>query len=837
MTPMQEQYQKIKSEYQDFIILFRLGDFYETFNEDAIKVSKVLGITLTSRGKDENKTPLAGIPYHALGNYMPKIVEAGLKVVIAEQMEEPIPGKLVERRVTKVITPGTVMDENSLDSSKNNYIACISRYTSKNSVQYLFAYSDLSTGSLHVFNSNSANQLKLEINKINPSEVLASQKDSEFVKELTSKGVEVIDNNKFEINYASECLLSQLGVLTTKGFGINDDDPVIIVAGVLVNHLKECQKGDLKHIKSIKKYSYSDFMQLDPETIRNLELVYSSGGNDYNTLYTVLNKSSTPMGKRNLRRWLIYPLINKDKLEDRLNSVQFFFENPILVNDIDSILNNISDIERICGRIGTSSANPRDLIALKNSLLSTLRIIDILGAKDSLPNRLKVLTNKFKDSDSEIKSCIENVINTIEEAIDNEPSVSLSEVGIIKKGFNEEIDEIRSLRQNTKQILTQMQVDEISKTGISTLKISFNQVFGYYIEVTKSNIGKIPEHYIRKQTLANAERYIIPELKELEEKILSSEEKLIKLEQAVYFQIRNKIAELIAEILETAEVVAEIDCLLSFAKSAKENRYTKPELVSDNILVLINSRHPVIEKIVDEFIPNNTEFDSNNFVHILTGPNMSGKSTYIRQVALITLMAQIGSFVPASKMKWNIVDRIFTRVGATDNLSKGESTFMVEMNETANILNNATEKSLIILDEVGRGTSTYDGVAIAWSIIEYIFEKLKSKTLFATHYHELINLETQYKGITNYNVEVLDVDGEILFKHKIIKGGTNRSYGVHVAKLAGIPEDVLIKADKILKAFENENSMEKTVSKNGTKTVASKLKKPKAIHPEQLGLI
>lgn len=837
MTPMQEQYQKIKSEYQDFIILFRLGDFYETFNEDAIKISKVLGITLTSRGKDENKTPLAGIPYHSLGNYMPKIVEAGLKVVIAEQMEEPIPGKLVERRVTKVITPGTVMDENSLDSSKNNYIACVYRYKNKNAIQYLFAYSDLSTGLLNVFDSVSANQLKLELNKINPSEILVSKKDLEFVKELSNKSVEIVDDNKFEIKYASECLLNQLGVLTTKGFGINDDDPVIIVSGVLVSHLKECQKGELKHIKSLKKYAYSDFMQLDPETIRNLELVYSSGGNDQNTLYAVLNKCSTAMGKRNLRRWLIYPLINKDKLEDRLDSVQFFFERPILVNDVDSILNNISDIERICGRIGTSSANPRDLIALKNSLVSILQIIDILSTNENLPNRLKALSNKFLETDSEIKSCIESTIQTIEEAIDNEPSASLSEVGIIKKGFNQEIDEIRSLRQNTKQILTQMQADEISKTGISTLKISFNQVFGYYIEVTKTNISKIPEHYIRKQTLANAERYIIPELKVLEEKILSSEEKLIKLEQEVYFQIRNKIAETIAEVLETAEIVAEIDSLLSFAKSAKENRYTKPELNSENILELSNSRHPVIERIVDEFIPNSSEFNNDNFVHILTGPNMSGKSTYIRQVALVTLMAQIGSFVPASKMRWNIVDRIFTRVGATDNLSKGESTFMVEMNETANILNNATDKSLVILDEVGRGTSTYDGVAIAWSIIEYIIEKLKSKTLFATHYHELINLEAQYKGITNYNVEVLDVEGEIMFKHKIIKGGTNRSYGVHVAKLAGIPEEVLIKADKILKAFENENSMEKTVNKKGVKSEVSKIKKPRAIHPEQLGLI
>jgi len=837
MTPMQEQYQKIKSEYQDFVIFFRLGDFYETFNEDAIKVSKVLGITLTSRGKDENKTPLAGIPYHALPNYMPKIVEAGLKVVIAEQMEEPIPGKLVERRVTRVITPGTVMDENSLDSSKNNYIACVNRYVTKHNTEFLFSYCDLTTGLLQVFSTKYLNQLKLEINKVNPSEILTSKKDIEFVKQLTNKSVESLDDNKFEINYASECLLNQLGVLSIKGFGIEDNDPVIIVAGVLLSYLKECQKGELKHIKSIKKYSYSDYMQLDSETIRNLELVYSSNGNDQNTLYSVLNKSSTSMGKRNLRKWLIYPSINKDKLEDRLNSVEIFFESPILINDLDSVLNNISDIERICGRIGIASANPRDLVALKSSLQNTISIIDILEKHSNLSNRLKTLVNKFKDSDSEIKKCIENVIKTIDEAIDNEPSASLSEVGIIKKGFNKNIDEIRSLRQNSKQILAQMQADEISKTGITTLKISFNQVFGYYIEITKSNISKVPSHYIRKQTLANAERYIIPELKELEEKILSSEEKLIKLEQAAFVEIRNKIAESIVEIIEAAEVIGELDCYLSFAKSAKENRYVKPEIKDDNILEIQNSRHPVIENLVKDFIPNSIEFNNSSFIHILTGPNMSGKSTYIRQVALLTLMAQIGSFVPATSMKWNIIDRIFTRVGATDNLSKGESTFMVEMNETANILNNATSKSLVILDEVGRGTSTYDGVAIAWSIIEFIFEKLKAKTLFATHYHELINLESQYNGITNFNVEVLEVNGEIKFKHKIIKGGTNRSYGVHVAKLAGIPQDVLTKADKILKAFELESSLEKTVNKKGSNNSSSNLKKPKAIHPEQLGLI
>lgn len=833
MTPMQEQYQKIKEEYKDFVILFRLGDFYETFNDDAITVSKVLGITLTSRGKDANKTPLAGIPYHALANYMPKLVESGLKVVIAEQMEEPVPGKLVERKVTKVITPGTVMDENSLDSSRNNYIACIYKNTES---EYLLAYCDLTTGLFEVFQTDSAAKLKIELNKINPAEILTANKDFDFVKNIINKPIEREDDSKFEINYALECLLSQLGVLSLKGFGLSDEDPLVIVAGVLISYLKQCQKGEIKHIKSVKKYTYSDYMLLDPETIRNLELIYSTSGNDKNTLYNVLNDCNTPMGKRNLRKWILYPLINEQKLNDRLESVSTFFENPILTGDIESMLTQVSDIERIAGRIGTSSANPRDLISLKYSLLKVNEIIEFLS-KNTNSIRLNYLVDMFNGESSELKKCVMNVIDTIERSIDDEPSASLNDVGIIKTGFNSEIDEIRSLRQNTKKILAQMQTDEVSKTGITSLKISFNQVFGYYIEVTKTHLSKVPENYIRKQTLANAERYITPELKKLEEKILSSEEKLIKLEQEVYINIRNQLADNLEEILETADIVAEIDCYVSFAKVAKRNRYIKPTLENKNQLIIDNSRHPVIEQIVSEFTSNSVEFNENNIIHILTGPNMSGKSTYIRQIALITLMAQIGSFVPAEKMNWSIVDRIFTRVGATDNLSKGESTFMVEMNETANILNNATKNSLIILDEIGRGTSTYDGVAIAWSIIEYIYEAISAKTLFATHYHELINLETQYKGISNYNVEVLEVNGDILFKHKIIKGGTNRSYGVHVAKLAGIPDGVLEKSNRILKAFENENTLEKGVSKQNSKKSTSKLKKPKAIHPEQLGLI
>lgn len=836
MTPMQEQYQKIKVEYKDFIVLFRLGDFYEAFNDDAVTLSKVLGITLTGRGKDDKRTPMAGIPHHALATYMPKMVEASLKVVIADQVEEAVPGKLVERKVTKVVTPGTVMDENSLDASKNNFIACFYRYVDKKQTSYLLSYCDLTTGLLQVFSTQSLNQLKLELNKVNPSEILTAVKDYEFLKEIYSKSIEKVDDSKFDLGYASEILLGQLQVLSLKGFGIDDTDPLVITAGVLINFLQEYQRSELKHIKTIRKYQYSDYMQLDFETIRNLELVYSANGNDRNTLYGVLNQAATAMGKRKLRNWIIYPLINPDILQDRLDSVETFYSNPILASDVDSNLSNIADIERIMGRIGVQSANPRDLIALKNSLLNIQQLISQIKTTTKLSKRLNTFIEKLAAGDSDLLAVVNKVVDIVNKSIADEPPASISNTGIIKEGFNSEIDEIRSLRQNSKQVLANLQSQEIEKTGINTLKISFNQVFGYYIEITKTHLNKVPDYYIRKQTLANAERYIIPELKELEEKILSAEEKLIKLEQNVFFEVRNKITECIAEILEVAEIISEIDCYINFAKVARENQYTKPTIKSDDILLIEDSRHPVIEKIISDFTPNSIEFNS-DYIHILTGPNMSGKSTYIRQIALITLMAQIGSFVPAKKMEWKLIDRIFTRVGATDNLSKGESTFMVEMNETANILNNATKDSLIILDEVGRGTSTYDGVAIAWSIIEFIYKQIKAKTLFATHYHELIDLEKQYKEIANYNVEVLEDKGEIMFKHKIVKGGTNQSYGVHVAKLAGIPKEVLTRANEILEAFELDNKVEKTVKKNSKASPSKSITKPKAIHPDQLGLI
>ncbi len=848
MTPMQEQYYKIKDEYADAIVLFRLGDFFEAFNEDAVTLSKTLGITLTGRGKDEERHPMAGIPHHALRTYLPKLIEAGFKIAIADQMEDPVPGKLVERKVTKLITPGTVLDENSLDGSKNNYIACILIIEGKERQIIALVYCDLSTGELKAFEASSPQALQIELNKIKPAEIVCKASQLNLISNIFKTRLEIVDDKKFYDSSNQEKLLEQFGVASLKGFGIDQKSNIVNAASVLIEYLKECQKTDIKHIKSISLYNYDNYMHLDPETIRNLELLLPISGLDQtNTLYNILNDCKNSMGKRKLRQWILNPLVNLEMLEDRLNAVEFFYNDRVLTSEIQNKLSNTGDLERITGRIGVEAANPKDIVALKYTIIEIQEILQSLE-KTNLPSRLKhLLATAMSNS-----NVYQNIIDLINKSINDDAPAVITEGGIIKNGYNQNIDKLNNLSRNSKQILLQIQQREIQRTGINSLKISYNSVFGYYIEVTKSHFSKVPQDYIRKQTLANAERYITEELKELETRILSAEEKLVKLEQEVFINVRSQIAEFSKDLLILGDIVAEVDVLCNFGNLAREYRYIKPMLKKSSdsnvrSLTIKNGRHPVVEKLTQNFTPNTTEF-TQDFIHILTGPNMSGKSTYIRQTALITLMAQIGSFVPADSMEFSIVDRIFTRVGASDNLAKGESTFMVEMTETANILNNATADSLIILDEVGRGTSTYDGVAIAWSIIEHIYDKLKCKTLFATHYHELIELEKKYKGIKNYNVEVVDNKGEIMFKHKIIPGSTSRSYGVHVAKLAGIPQDVIKRADEILKEFEGNGSKKSDKqlemvqdksqkSYNRVKTNKTSVPKPKKIHPEQLGLI
>ncbi|MEP7103198.1 MAG: DNA mismatch repair protein MutS [Candidatus Dojkabacteria bacterium] len=853
MTPMQEQFKKIKSENPGTVILFRLGDFYETFDEDAETVSRVLGITLTSRGKDENRQPLAGIPYHALPNYMPRLVEAGLKIAIAEQMEAAVPGKLVERSITKIITPGTIIDENSLDSSKNNYIASVVMSGQSSVISYGLVFCDLTTGELKSFTTNSEITLKNELKKINPSEIICPASQYEDILKIQGNRLQKLDDKLFDLKDSVIILEKQFKVSSLKGFGLNvnqkstikdskpEDIAIVTSAGALICYLIDCQKGDIKHIRGIQSYSFNDYMKLDFETIRNLELLFTNSGHDSPTLYSIINRATNPMGKRKLRNWILNPLVNVVMIKERHDSVEFFFNKPQLISELRDKFYRIADIERIVGRIGVGGANPKDLVGLKNSLINIINISNQLSSEE-LPTRLSFLMRELQNEK------IKEVIDFIDKSIDNEPSALINNGGILKSGYHAEVDELRNLRSNSKQILAEIQKREIERTKITSLKISFNNVFGYYIEITRTHLDKVPEDYIRKQTLANAERYITQELKELEVKILSAEEKLIKLEQELFIEIRNKLADYSQMLLAVGNAIAEVDVIVNFGFIAREFNYTKPSVVSsqksenlktDNSTLITDGRHPVVERLVEKFIPNSTEFSEDSLIHILTGPNMSGKSTYIRQVALITLMAQIGSYVPAKEMKFQIVDRIFTRVGASDNLSKGESTFMVEMTETANILNNATSQSLIILDEVGRGTSTYDGVAIAWSIVEYLQEHIKAKTLFATHYHELISLESQYKCIKNFNVKVVDdkEKEEILFTHKIEAGSANKSYGVHVAKLAGVPVEVTKRANEILNKFENSgiaSSPSKTESRNDNKGGP---KTPKKIHPEQMGLI
>ncbi|GAB4285264.1 MAG: DNA mismatch repair protein MutS [Candidatus Dojkabacteria bacterium] len=882
---MQKQYLDIKKDYPNHILLFRLGDFYEAFNEDAEKLAKTIGITLTGRGKGEERYPMAGIPHHALANYLPKMIAAGLKVVIADQVEEATPGKLVERQVTKIITPGTVIDENSIDESKNNYISSLwfdqKKLNTTGEITVYISNADITTGEFLYFSvsgltslKSGLTSLKNEINKVRPVEVLCSISNFEVLKKALGNDFhfEVLESDFFNFETANKALIEHFGVSSLKGFGIKDNDLGIIPAGVLLNYLKQNQKTDLSHIKKLTQFDQSDLMNLDYGTIHNLELLSPMrfDGDVTATLYSVLDFAETAMGKRLLRNWIIRPLKNKDKLQERLDSTDYFFQKPALNDKIKHFLKNVYDIERIAGRIGALAANPKELVALGKSLKQVIELKDLLTADSfslELPKRIKDLLASLDIS------YISKLADQIETALGDEPPTSIVDGNIFRSGYHPEIDALRELSSNSKKVLAEIQQREIQATGINSLKISYNKVFGYYIEVTKTRIDKIPEHYIRKQTLANAERYITEELKDLEQKILNAEESLISIERDLYLKLREEIAKEIFKVLNVSKAVAELDLYSCFGYVARQNKYVKPEIVyaqsptsasqvrereikkieldkveantslknTELYIKIENGRHPVVEKLVENFIPNSTFFNPKEKIHILTGPNMSGKSTYIRQVALLVLLAQIGCFVPADKMEFSLVDRIFTRVGASDNLSKGESTFMVEMIETANILNNATSNSLIILDEVGRGTSTFDGVSIAWAIVEFIHEKLGSPTLFATHYHELIELEDQLEGICNYNVMVSEDDSDsngdadgVIFTHKIVRGGTNKSYGVHVAKIAGLPKEVTDRASEILKKLENSKFDQTTKSiKTETK---SKSPRSKQVPIDQLKL-
>lgn len=803
LTPMMEQYLKIKEKYKDAILFFRLGDFYEMFFEDAKIAARVLDIALTARNKGGGeKAPMAGVPYHSADSYIAKLIEQGFKVAICEQLEDPAEANgLVERDVIRVITPGTIIDSDILQDKENNYLAAIVIFQE----MIGFSYIDISTGEFYVteLSLNNFDKLWDELDRIQPRELirddlLLNKKDFQYFCERNK----VLLNELKGINLkgAEELLLDHFQINSLSIYGLEESPAALIAAGEVLSFVQETQKKTLKHINRLSFYNLNDYMLLDTATRRNLELTTSIQDNrKKGSLLAVLDKTLTSMGGRLLKKWINQPLIKKDLIEERLNAIEELKGNFLLLQAIRNNIDGIYDLERILSRITYGSANARDLTALSYSLEKL----------PALKNNLLLLSADFFSRLNRDFDTLEDIADLLAKAIVDEPPVSIREGGLIRDGYNEELDRLRAIMRNGRQWISNLQASERERTGINSLKVGYNKVFGYYIEVTRANLDKVPEDYTRKQTLANSERYITPALKEMENQILSAEERVNDLEYELFLEIRAFIEKNIERIRKIANIVALIDVISSLTLAAVENNYTKP-LISEEIVIEIKEgRHPVVEKVVKEkFVPNDTYLDQDyhRFL-IITGPNMSGKSTYMRQVALIVLMAQIGSFVPASFAKIGLVDRIFTRIGASDSLSTGQSTFMVEMNEVANILNNASSRSLIILDEVGRGTSTYDGLSIAWAVSEYINNpgKIGARSLFATHYHELTRLEESFVGIKNFNVLVEESEAGIHFLHKIVPGKANESYGIEVAKLAGLPEEVIDKANGILKELESNN--------------------------------
>ncbi len=795
LTPMMAQYKSIKEKYQDCILMFGMGDFYEMFFEDAVEASQILQITLTARNKGgDNKAPMCGVPYHAVDQYLPKLTKAGKKVAICDQLTEPNGKGLVERDVVRVVTPGTTFDDGLLDQKANNYVSCVVCGGDR----YAFAYADVTTGDFKVSEFDSFSALTDEMGRVRAAECICDEGLVEQIKQ----------GHVFPYVYvkdAESALKDYFEIKSLKGFGLEGRDLAVQAAGMLYEYLKETQKTDLKHIQGISYYDVSDFMPLDESCIRNLELFYTSRGQKEGSLAWVLDHTVTSMGGRMIRNWLMHPLIKKAEIDARLKKVEVFVKDSSLLRAIREILDKLYDIERLLSRLSLGTGNARDLVAMKESL-------------KTVPE-LKTLIKKLKEFKAlnaglhELKGLVE----LIEKAINDECPVSVRDGGMIASGYNNELDDLRSISTEGKTFIKNLQERESKQTGISSLKVKFNKVFGYYIEISKSNLDSVPEDYVRKQTLVNAERFITPELKEYEEKVLNAEDRIKELEYELFYGVRIEVVKELVKIQEVARAVAELDCYSTFAFNAEKNNYCKPEVLKNGDIFIKNGRHPVIEQVglMTNFVPNNCEMEKENRFLLVTGPNMGGKSTYLRQVALIVLMVQIGSFVPASTARIGVVDRIFTRVGASDNLVAGESTFMVEMQEASYILNNSTERSLIILDEVGRGTSTYDGVSIAWAMTEYIHDHVGAKTLFATHYHELIELADNLEGAVNMSVAVRENEKEgVVFLYKVVAGGVDKSYGIEVAKLAGLPVDVVSRARGVLNELETKHISKGRVDPN-----------------------
>lgn len=810
-TPLMRQYRKIKERYPDTVLLFRMGDFFETFEDDAITASKVLGITLTKRSNGAaSEVPLAGFPHHALDNYLPKLVKAGYRVAVCEQMEDPKYAKgIVKRDVVEVVTPGANFSEKLLDHKSNNFLAAV--YIKDDVCG--FSFCDVSTGEYAASEIHLKN-LAEQIDIINPSEILIPKREKEKIYKALGYDPEAsfseqknkffftkIDDWVFNIDYSREVLTNHFGTQSLKGFGIDDLREGLIAAGCVMNYLNETQKNNLPHVKKIYLYDFADYIILDPSTKRNLEITSSiSEGGREGTLISILDRTETAMGGRLMKKWISRPLKNSEQIKRRLEAVKDFFDNKNERKKLTEDLKSIADLERLLSKVSTGKAVARDIIQLKVSLRKVIEIKSKLE-KFSSPSIKSLGKNLIE---------ITELIIKIEKCINDNFVSGIDTYGVINKGYNTELDEIKDILINGKTWMENFQSKERARSGINSLKVDFNKVFGYYIEITKANLEKTPADYVRKQTLVNAERYITEELKVYEDKILNAEEKINTLENKIFLELRKSILEYTDPVQKNASLIATLDSLISFAEVSEAYKYVMPEISDSEKLEIKDGRHPVIERLLppgEKYISNDTSLDtSNNQILIITGPNMSGKSSYLRQTGLIVLLAQIGCFVPAMSAKIGIVDKIFTRVGASDNISKGESTFLVEMHEAASILNNSTGKSLILLDEIGRGTSTYDGISIAWAMTEYLHENpnIRARTLFATHYHELNALADLYERIKNFRVEVREFNDKVIFLRKIAEGTADHSYGIQVAQMAGLPVSVTDRAKEILRSLEDK---------------------------------
>ncbi len=805
-TPLMRQYTQIKARHPDTILLFRLGDFFETFGEDAVTTAKVCGITLTKRNNGSSgEMPLAGFPHHQLDSYLPKIVRAGYRVAVCEQLEDPKQARgIVRRDVVEVVTPGVALYDKMLDARRNTYICAVHRRAQKDgSVLVGFAFADASTAEFSCCEI-AEDMLQSLLETIAPAEILIAKSAVEAMNPLIQKlpqspALSKIEDWIFEEQFGREALLKQFRTQNLKGFGVEDLGLAVTAAGALIHYIAQTQQGRMAHFSSLRLYDSTDTMMLDASTRRNLEITSSQSDRDA-SLVGVLDDTCTAMGGRLLRAWLMRPLRRMDRIQFRSSAVRNLVNDLDLCEAMREILSTIADLERLTAKVCTMRATPRDVIAIRNSLRALPRLKQLVQIQTA-PSIQTLIASI---------DTLSQVVSLIDHALVDEPSINFGSGGVFKPGYNASLDEYCEAMYSGKNWVTSYQEKMRNETGISTLKVSFNNVFGYYIEISNTHKNRVPSHFDRKQTLANAERYITPELKDIETKILTAEEKIGSLEQQLFAELRNSVAQSAVALQSNAHLIATLDCLQSFATVSRRNDYCEAELSDDGVLEIVDGRHPVVEKLLpvgQNYVPNSTRLDTTaEQIHIISGPNMAGKSCYLRQVGLIVLLAQLGCYVPARKANVSLCDRIFTRVGAQDNLASGESTFLVEMQEAANILHNATEKSLILLDEVGRGTATFDGISIAWSIAEYLHEHCGAKTLFATHYHELNDLSELFERIHSYKVEVKEIGSNIIFTRRVSRGATDHSFGIHVAQMAGLPPSVTKRAREILRTLEQNNA-------------------------------